>query len=286
MTPINQTFRFNVGGCECLVIRDSISPMELEFLFARTPPAQLKQWLEEYHVAPGEVMDVMCLLLRTAGHTILVDTGWGAGDQPDTGKLLDNLRRQKIRPEEIDAVIISHCHPDHIGGITGAGGRLVFPRARYFMGKIGWDFWTSGPDLSGIDENIVRTMLGAVRKNLLPIKDRLTLVEGDAEILPGIEYIRAPGHSPDHGVLVISSGGEQLLYSADLVHHPLQLACPDLCTAMDLATGQALETRTRIIRRAVKDGMTVFACHFPFPGVGKIIPEGGRSSWQPAGAPV
>jgi len=281
MEAINHSLHFNIGSFKCSVIRDTISPMELEFLFSNTPVDQLQQLLNQYKIQPGKVMDVMCLFIRTPDHNILIDTGWGVSSQPDTGKLVENLQLQKIQPEEIDTIILSHGHPDHIGGITDVKSGLVFPKARYFMCKKAWKYWTSEPDLTQIDKNIAHTMLTAARKNLVPIKNRLSLIDSDTEIIPGVEYINAPGHSPDHGVLVISSGNEQLLYSSDLFHHPLQLARPDLSMALDLMPGQAIKMRTKMIRRVVAANMMVFACHFPFPGIGHIISKGDAFLWQP-----
>jgi glyoxylase-like metal-dependent hydrolase (beta-lactamase superfamily II) len=281
MEAINKSFRFSIGDFECLVLRDTISPMELDLLFPHIPVTQREQVLSEYDIPPGETMDVMCLFVRTGDHAILIDTGWGVWPQPNVGKLIQNLQLEGIPCGEIDTVILSHGHPDHIGGIIDAENRLAFPNARYIMCQKGWEFWTSGPDLSRFEESIRETMLTSVQKNLIPIKDRLNLIDGDTEIIPGIELISAPGHSPDHTVLVISSGTEQLLYTCDLFQHPLQLARPDWCTAFDLMPEQAINTRTKIIGQALANNMLVFACHFPFPGLGHIVPKGNVWLWQP-----
>jgi glyoxylase-like metal-dependent hydrolase (beta-lactamase superfamily II) len=281
MKTINYSYRFNVGDFECRVIRDTVSPLDLDFLFSSIPAPQLQKKLDRYAIPPGEVMDVMCLYLKTPEHNILIDAGWGTRPEPDTGKLLENLKLQKIPPEEIDAIVISHSHPDHIGGLTDDKGRPVFPNARYYVSQKAWDFWTSNPDLAGIDKNVAHTMLTMARKNLIPLKDRINLIDDDTEILPGVKYINAPGHSPDHGVLVISSGGSKLLYAADLFHHLIQMACPDLCAMADLIPEEAVKARTRLARQAMAEKMTVFACHLPYPGIGHITPRGEAFLWQP-----
>lgn len=255
--------------------------MEMNFLFSNIPAQQLQRQLDRYAIQPGKVMDVMCLFLRTPGHNVLIDTGWGNSPQPDTGKLVENLKLQKIQRREIDIIVLPHSHPDHIGGLTDDKKRPVFPNACYYISKKGWDFWASNPDLTRLNKNVAHTMSTMAQKNLIPLKDRLNLIEDDTEILPGVEYIPAPGHSPDHGVLVISSGVRKLLYSADLFHHPLQLACPDLCTALDLMPGEAIKTRTRMANRAIADNMMVFSCHFPYPGIGHITPKDDTFLWQP-----
>jgi glyoxylase-like metal-dependent hydrolase (beta-lactamase superfamily II) len=286
MEEIKKSFCFNIGHFECRVVRDTISPMELEFLFSNVPIEKLKKLLNQYNVLPGRVFDVMCVVVKTGDHTILLDTGWGTSQKPDEGKLIENLKLQGIQGGDIDTVILSHAHPDHIGGIIDEKNRLFYPQARYFMNKKGWEYWTSRPDLSCYPEMIQQMMPAAVQKNVIPIKDRLTLIDSGAEILPGIEYLSTPGHSPDHGVLIISSENEQLLYSSDLFQHPLQMACPDLCTGLDYKPEQAVASRTQMMQRAAADKMLVFACHFPFPGIGHIVPRGKTFQWQPVKASV
>jgi glyoxylase-like metal-dependent hydrolase (beta-lactamase superfamily II) len=223
----------------------------------------------------------MCLLLRTGRHTILIDTGWGTGKQPGWGNLISILGRNDIPPEGIDTVIISHGHPDHIGGAADDKGKAIFPKAHYFMFKKEWDFWESVPDLKQIDKWVQEEMHAYVRKNLIPIRERFTLIDEKAEILPGIKFILAPGHSPYHCMLDISSGGEHLLYSSDVIHHPLQIAHPECSIFGDYNRGQAKHTRAKIISWAFKNNILVFACHFPFPGLGYIKKKDRWQTWQP-----
>lgn len=281
MEGVKERFRFPIGSFECLVIRDTLSPMELDFLFSDLSVRQLKQLLSKYNTPPGEIMDILCLLVRTGEHSVLIDTGWGLGSQPNSGKLIRNLQSAGISREEIDIIILSHGHPDHIGGITHPEYGSTFPNAHYFISKKEWEFWASDPDLVQVDETVKHTMLTSVQKNLIPIQDNLTLVDDETEIVPGIKFIRAPGHTPDHIVPIISSGTDHLLCSCDVLQHPIQLARPDLCTALDMSHEQASSTRTQIIHRAMESNMLVFACHFPFPGLGHIIPKDDIYLWQP-----
>ena len=274
MVALQESYRFNIGHFECLVINDGMLWI---------PGIENLNLPSQYYIQPEQISTVLCLFIRTGEHSILIDTGCGAGQHSGVGKLLQNLQTEGIKCAEIDTVILSHGHPDHIGGNTDAEGRLVFPNARYIMSQEEWEFLTANPDLTqlNIEESGRQTILASVQKNLIPIQDRLDLVDRDREILSGIELIKAPGHSPGHIVLVISSDTEQLLCTGDLFRQPLELTQPDLYISSDFAPEQAIRTRNQIIDRIIASNMLVFACHFPFPGLGHIVPKGEAWLWQP-----
>jgi glyoxylase-like metal-dependent hydrolase (beta-lactamase superfamily II) len=278
---IEDSFPFKLGDLECLVIRDTVSPMDLDMLFPGMGGKEMEELLNKYHVPRGKVMDVMCLLIRMDKRKVLIDTGWGSGKEAGWGNLISILKKNGIKPEEIDIIIHSHGHPDHVGGNTDDKGGLLFPRARYFMYKKEWDFWTSLPDLGKIEKWVQNEMHAYVRKNLIPFRERFTLVDVEKEFLPGIKFIWAPGHSPYHSVINISSGNEQLLYGSDLLHHPLQIPRLDCGVFGDYDAEQARQTRIKLISQAVKNHTMVFACHFPFPGLGYLGKDGEILTWQP-----
>ena len=281
MKMLKDIYPFRVGDLECMVIRDTVSPMDLDQIFPSIKGKEMKRLLEQYHIPRGEVMDVMCLLIRMDQKTVLIDTGWGTGKQKGWGNLISILRSNGIKPEGIDTVVISHGHPDHIGGNADDKGQPLFPKAQYIMFKKEWEFWKSLPDLKQIEKWVQQEMHAYVRKNLIPLRERLTLVDEKMEFLPGIEFIWTPGHSPYHCVLNISSGTEQLLYVSDLVHHPLQIARPECSVFGDFNPEQARRTRAKIISQLAKTNVPVFACHFPFPGLGHIKNSGDWLTWEP-----
>jgi glyoxylase-like metal-dependent hydrolase (beta-lactamase superfamily II) len=275
------TFSFKVGNLECLVITDSAGPMNVNALFPSLKAEEMDQLLEQNQVPRGDVMAVMCLLLRMDKRNVLLDTGWGKGKHEGMGKLVSILRTNGLTPEQIDTVIISHGHPDHIGGNTDEKGRPLFPKADYVMYKKEWDFWVSVPDLGKIEKWVQEEMHAFVAKNMTPLRERFTLVDEKTEFLPGIKFIRAPGHSPYHAVINIASGNEQLIYGSDLIHHPLQIARPDVCVFGDYDQEQSRRTRTGMISRIAEDKSLFFACHFPFPGLGRIEKRGDGLAWRP-----
>jgi glyoxylase-like metal-dependent hydrolase (beta-lactamase superfamily II) len=266
------SFRFKIGHFECLVISDGT------FLPPDIPPEHL---LSQYNMPLEQTMEVQCLFIRTGEHAVLIDTGWGTGVEPNVGNLIKNLQAEGISNTEVDTIILSHVHPDHIGGNTDADCQPVFPNARYVMCRKEWEFWTSDPDLSQCEESIKQSILNGVQKKLIPIQDQLYLIDGDREIVSGIELIQAPGHTPGHMVTVISSDTEQLLCTGDLVQYPVQIVRPDWCSPADIAPEQAIRTRIEILSRAATPNVLVFAGHFPFPGLGHTVPEGNAWRWQP-----
>jgi glyoxylase-like metal-dependent hydrolase (beta-lactamase superfamily II) len=286
-----EVHHFTVGSFACLAVSDGTFtyapphfPKPATTFFCNAQEKQLKQTLLRHNIQPEQwrelISPYICLLVNTGNHQVLVDTGAGSLG-PDTGRLLQNLKAEGIGPESIDLVILTHCHPDHIGGITLDNGALAFPNARYVLWKNEWDFWTSKGTEGKTNKHISEVLFSIAQKKLLPIQLRIDLIEHEGEILPGIRAIAAPGHTPGHMVIDIVSEGEQVLCIADTVIHPVHVEHPEWYGVVDFDPGQLESTRRRILGKAAAEKALVLAFHFPFPGLGYIIRKGDGWQWQP-----
>ena len=280
-----QSFHFRVGAFECIVVNDGSlaysNPARVHF--ANAPADRLASDLAAYGLQIDKwtewISPLLCLVIQTGEHQVLVDTGLGAVDfAPNAGRLLQNLQAEGIEPGDIDTVILTHAHGDHIGGNTVPEGRPAFPQARYIMWKDEWDFWTSETTLARPE---YQWMTSFVHDNLLPIHDRFQFLQQDIEIVPGVHTLFAPGHTPGHTALVVASGGEQLLCVGDAIAHPIHVEQLDWYFAPDCQPELALRTRRQLLEHAAADRTLTFAFHLDFPGLGYVHSQGEGLKWQP-----
>jgi glyoxylase-like metal-dependent hydrolase (beta-lactamase superfamily II) len=225
------------------------------------------------------------VLVNTGKELVLFDTGNGTlrreypqlqGRLPD-GLLVERMRQAGYKPEDVDVVVITHGHPDHIGGLT-QGGRPVFPNARYVFGAAEFDFWKRGENIREARKFNRELFV----KIAVPLADRASFITPGDEVVPGIHAIDAAGHSPGMMAYLIESGGKRLLNWADTCgHYVLGVQRPDIHLDVDDDKDKAVATRKRILEMAVVDELFVMGFHMPFPGIGSIERAQGSYRWLP-----
>ena len=273
---------FRLGEYECVSLCDGSVDYPVQNFFANAPVEQVKEALRQRALPVEHVTTPYTYLyVDTGAHRLLVDLGAG-GLLPGTGHLVQRMRAAGLDPAEIDAVAITHAHPDHVGGTLDEQGQPVYANARYFISKKEWEFWFSEDAEAATPASFV----ACARTNLAPLSERVTLLEEEGEFLPGVGALFAPGHTPGHMVVSISMGGERLLYIGDTVLYPLHLEHPDWLPIYDILPDQAAPSKRRIFDLAAEEGCWVMGQHFPpFPSLGHVVRRGEGWRWQPVEAP-
>jgi glyoxylase-like metal-dependent hydrolase (beta-lactamase superfamily II) len=211
---------------------------------------------------------INCYVVRGAGRTILVDAGAG-GIRQWGGRLMDNLRLAGIDAAAIDTVLLTHAHPDHVGGLVNAAGHVAFPNAELVAHRREVEFWRDDGNLSRASER-ARGNFRIARQIFDAYRDALRTFDA-GEVLPGISAIPLPGHTDGHTGYLLESGDRGLLVWGDVVHFPhIQIKRPDVSIAFDQDASRAATTRSRLLDRVSAEGLLIAGMHLGEAGFARI----------------
>ncbi len=280
-------YRFMHGKMQATVVSDGILPLgEPSASFLGTSKEEVAKLLTDNFLSPTNVvLEQNALVINTGDKLVLFDTGMGSSTMfgPTTGKLLASLKAAGIDPKDIDAVVATHAHCDHVWGIMADDGGRHFPNAQIYISQADFDFWTDEAKLNVKDPAYMKPFVEGARKNLLPNRDRMIYVKDGQEFLPGIQAMAAPGHTVGHTIYMVTSDGKTLAVIGDLTHHQVLLVeKPRIEFAYDTDSKQSANTRVRVLDMLAANRIPLIAYHFPWPGVGHVAKHGDGFRYFPA----
>ena len=213
-------------------------------------------------------------LIRHGDRIALVDTGCGPA-KPTVGFLAANLAAAGVAPAQVDTVLMTHLHPDHVGGLSDRRGTALFPEAVLHLHADEHAYWHDDAAMMRVADPARRQLFfGDARAHLAPYRDRTQLFTG-GEVFPGVTAVPLPGHTPGHSGFMLASGGESLLIWGDIVHvQELQVPRPEVTMMVDVDPAQAQQTRRRLFDRLVADRQAIAGMHLHFPAMAHLAQEG------------
>ena len=271
-------YRTKVGSMEITSILDG--GMELGLgLFLKATPDEAEKLQREAFVTPGPVRAyVNAFVINTGSKIILVDSGGGSMMGPTLGRLQQNLFAAGFRPSDINEILLTHAHIDHVSGLVNAAGLPVFPQAQVRINDIELQYWYDD-EIMGKALKETQPLFRGARRALDPYKNAslIQTFKMGADLGNGITTVDLSGHTPGHTGFRFSDGADQLLIWGDIVHAPvLQFAHTDWAIAFDVDAAKATETRKKILDQVSTDRIRIAGMHLSFPAIGHAAKAGRR----------
>ena len=276
-----QVYRFKLGDFEVTNILDGfVQNPSLHPTFGSDQPADAVQALARANGIPTRFdHHYVPTLVNTGKELVLFDTGNPRGRMPTAGKLPELLPLAGYKPEQIDVVVITHGHPDHIGGLTDQGGKPTYPNARYVFGEVEFDFWRKGENV----REARKTNLEMFKQVAIPFGEKAAFLKPEGEVVTGIRAVNAYGHSPGMLAFHVESGNQRLLIWGDVANqYVVSIQQPEWGTGFDDVKDMAIATRKRILHMVATDKLAVAGFHMPFPSLGWVEKSGTSYRWVPA----
>jgi glyoxylase-like metal-dependent hydrolase (beta-lactamase superfamily II) len=258
---------FTLGRLQLIALRDAefVVPNDGKIFGSNADVATVGHLLKVSKLPDDRLtLSVNALLVRAEKRVILIDSGLGPAEH---GALMASLRKAGVTPDEVTDVLITHSHFDHVGGLAGPDGRLAFPNAVIRMSTPEWAWMKSQPDAAALVKDI---------------DGHVSSFTPGAPVAPGVTSVALDGHTPGHVGYEITSGKRRLLDIGDMAHSAvISLKKPEWTMQYDNDKAGAVATRKATFARLAESHELVFAPHFPYPGVGHVVADGGAYAWVP-----
>jgi glyoxylase-like metal-dependent hydrolase (beta-lactamase superfamily II) len=282
--------RYRVGDAEVIALYDGIWEKAYNSkYFGNATTEDVRKALARAGLPTAFVpIPITVFAVRMNGKLILCDAGGGgqitafnANSVFVSGKMMANMKAAGIDPQDVETILISHFHPDHIYGLLEKKTNApVFPNAEIIVPSAEYKWWTQ-PSLTGRLSETRRPVAKRIQ-TVIPNWKNILQVDGEDEVVPGIRFVKCPGHTPGHTAFHLSSGNEQLMLSNDAAYVPaLSMGHPQWHGAFDQDGAMAEASRRRLLDRVVADRMLICGAHFPWPGLNRISKDGAAYALTP-----
>jgi glyoxylase-like metal-dependent hydrolase (beta-lactamase superfamily II) len=278
-------YRMAIGDFELTVLLDGHDPLSPELLHGMSGSDMRRQLHQAYLPVKGPIRTpVNAFLVHTGQHLVLIDAGAATSFGPALGSVGNNLRSAGYRPEDVDTILLTHMHGDHVCGLADKG-EAAFPGAVVWVAKDEADYWLNEKNTAPMPEGL-RVFFDLARDSLAPYvaSGRLKTYAAGEILLPGVTPVPNPGHTPGHHGYLLTSQGQSLLVWGDIVHsHAVQFEHPEVSIEFDSDRKQAIATREKVFADAAKTRVLVAGMHLPFPGLGHVAREQQGYRWVSVG---
>lgn len=277
-------YPFSVGEFKCVSISDGEQPIDAELFptfFAGSSAEDLALTLEKHGLSPdSHQLQSNCLLIDTGQERVLIDSGGGSVFHAHLGCVVPGLAAAGYSPSDVDIIVLTHGHLDHVCGGVDKNGEMVFPGARQVMVRGEWEYWTEETDAKAMGAELA-IEVGFAQDCLRAMREQIQLIESGAEITGGIRTIPTPGHTRNHISVAVRSGDSHLICVADTMDLPIHIERTTWHPAWDEEPQVGMRSRRMLLRRAVEENALIHGFHFPFPGVGYVREDGDGWRFEP-----